>query len=69
MCTEHLWNNDREVPKYSEKNPSLCHSVHHKPHMCWYGIKTAFEVKHQQLTAWFMALPKIQSEELPGSSE
>jgi len=34
-----------------------------------YGIKTAFEVRHQQQTAWFMAMPKIQSEELPGSSE
>lgn len=41
----------REISKYSEKNLSLC--------------QTAFEVRHQQLTAWFMAMPKIQSEELP----
>ena len=31
---EHWWNdNNRGKPKYSEKNPSHCHFVHHKPHI------------------------------------
>jgi hypothetical protein len=33
MGMEHWWNAaDRGKPEYSEKNPSQCHSVHHKPH-------------------------------------
>jgi hypothetical protein len=30
---------DREELKYSERNPSQCHSVHHKSHMDCPGIK------------------------------
>jgi hypothetical protein len=31
---EHWWNEiDRIKPKYSEKNLSQCHFVHHKSHM------------------------------------
>jgi hypothetical protein len=38
---EHRWNEtDRGKPKYSEKNLSQCHSVHHKSHMDWHGIET-----------------------------
>jgi hypothetical protein len=31
---EHRWNEiDMGKPKYSEKNQSQCHTVHHKSHM------------------------------------
>ena len=34
MGMEHWWNDtDRGNLKYWEKNLSLCHYVHHKPHM------------------------------------
>ena len=34
LVMEHWWNEiDRGKPKYSGKNLSQCHSVHHKSHM------------------------------------
>jgi hypothetical protein len=34
QAMEHRWNEiDRGKPKYSEKNLSQCHLVHHKSHM------------------------------------
>jgi hypothetical protein len=37
---EHRWNEtDRGKPKYSGKNLSQCHFVHHKCHMDWPGIE------------------------------
>jgi hypothetical protein len=37
---EHRWNEiDRGKPKYSGKNLSQCHFVHHKYHMDWPGIE------------------------------
>jgi hypothetical protein len=37
---EHRWNEIyREKPKYSGKNLSQCHFVHHKPQMDWPGIE------------------------------
>jgi hypothetical protein len=37
---EHRWNEiDRVKPKYSGKNVSQCHIVHHKSHMDCPGIE------------------------------
>jgi hypothetical protein len=37
---EHQWNEtDRRKPKYSGKNLSQCHFIHHKYHMDWAGIE------------------------------
>jgi uncharacterized protein YpmB len=34
VVMEHRWNEiDRERPKYSAKNQSQCHFVHHKTHV------------------------------------
>jgi hypothetical protein len=40
---EHRWNEiDKENPKYSKKNLSQCHFVHHKTHKDWPGIEPGF---------------------------
>jgi hypothetical protein len=37
---EHLWNEtDRGKSKYSGKNLTQYHFVHHKSHMDWHGIE------------------------------
>jgi hypothetical protein len=37
---EHWWNDtERGKPKYTEKNLSQCHFIHHKFHVDWPGIE------------------------------
>jgi len=40
MINEYWWNDDeRDESKYSDKNLSQCHCVHHKSHFDWPGIE------------------------------
>jgi hypothetical protein len=56
---KHRWNEiDRGKPKYSGKNLSQCHFVHHKSHMDWPRDRTrSSAVGGRRLTAWAMARP------------
>jgi hypothetical protein len=41
LVMQHRWNEiDRGKPKYSYKNLSQCHFIHHKSHMDWTGIES-----------------------------
>jgi hypothetical protein len=53
ILMEHRWNEiDREKPKYSGKNLSQCHFVHHKSHM---DRTRDSAVGGRRLTVWSMA--------------
>jgi hypothetical protein len=67
---EHRWNEiDRVKPKYSGKNLSQCHFVHHKSHIDWPRDRThASAVRGRRLTAWAMTWPTFRSYVLPPSS-
>ena len=48
QVTEYRWNeSDRGKPKYSVKNMSQCHFVHHKSHMDWPEIEQMWKLLHQ----------------------
>jgi hypothetical protein len=59
---EHWWNEIfREKPKYSGKNLSQYHFVHHQSHMDTQDRTRVSAVGGRRLTAWAMALPTRQT--------
>jgi hypothetical protein len=61
ILMEHRWNEiDRGKPKYSERNQSQCHFVHHKSHMDRPQDRTRDSaVRGRRLTARAMAQPLL----------
>jgi hypothetical protein len=58
LVMEHRWNEiGRGKSKYSGKNVSQCHFVHHKSHMDTRNRTRASAVGGQRLMAWTMARP------------
>jgi hypothetical protein len=59
---EHRWNEmDRREPKYSGRNLSQCHFVHHKSHKDSRDRTRAPAGGGRRLTAWAMARPVTAS--------